>query len=59
MKTIDDMRYELAELEAMNITTLDLVNMLIEGFEGLENMPDIEVREDWENTFGGPDSEDS
>tara|TARA_B100000029_G_scaffold483327_1_gene534407 strand:+ start:256 stop:435 length:180 start_codon:yes stop_codon:yes gene_type:complete len=59
MKTIDDMRYELAELEAMNITTLDLVNMLIEGFEGLENMPDIEVREDWENTFGVPDSEDS
>jgi len=59
MKTIGDMRYELAELEAMNITTLDLVNMLIEGFEGLENMPDIEIREEWENTFGVPDSEDS
>ena len=59
MKTIDEMCYELAELDAMNITTLDLVNMLIEGVEGLENMPDIEVREDWENTFGVPDSEDS
>jgi len=59
MKTIDEMCYELAELEAMNMTTLDLVNILIVGFEGLENMPDIEIREEWENTFGVPDSEDS
>jgi len=53
MKTIDDMRYELAELEAMNFTTKDVINMLIEGFEGLENMPDIEIRDEWETTFGG------
>ena len=59
MKTIDEMCYELAELEAMNMTTLDLVNILIVGFEGLENMPDIEIREEWEKTFGVPHSEDN
>ena len=52
MKTMDDMRYELAQLEVMNMTILDLMNMMIEGFEGLENMPDIEIREEWEQTFG-------
>ena len=53
MKTIDDMRYELAELEAMNFTTNDVINMLIEGTFGLENVPDIEIRDEWETTFGG------
>ena len=53
MKTIDEMRYELAELEAMNFTTNDVINMLIEGTFGLENVPDIEIRDEWERTFGG------
>ena len=53
MKTIDEMRYELAELEAMNFTTNDVINMLIEGTFGLENVPDIEIRDEWETTFGG------
>ena len=46
MKTIDEMRYELAELEAMNFTTNDVINMLIEGTFGLENVPDIEIRDE-------------
>ena len=45
--TIDDMRLDLAEQEAMNMNVSDIINMLVEGFEGLENMPDIEIRDQW------------
>ena len=49
---IDDMRYDLAELEAMNLNTSDVIQILIEGYEGLDNQPDIEVRDEWKRTFG-------
>lgn len=52
MKTMDDMRYELAQLEVLNMSPSDVINILLEGYEGLENMPDIEIREEWEQTFG-------
>ena len=38
---VDDMRYELAEQEAMNMNVADIVNLLIEGYEGLDNIADI------------------
>ena len=50
--TIDEMRFDLAELEAMNMNTSDIINILIDGFEGLDNMPDIEIRDEWNALFG-------
>tara|TARA_Y100001937_G_scaffold68322_1_gene93361 strand:+ start:679 stop:879 length:201 start_codon:yes stop_codon:yes gene_type:complete len=50
--TIDDMRYDLAEQEAMNMNTSDIINLLIDGYEGLDNMPDIEIKEEWNSIFG-------
>ena len=49
--TIDDMRYDIAELEAMNMNTSDIINMLIDGFEGLDNASDIDIRDEWESLF--------
>ena len=50
--TIDDMRYDLAEAEAMNMNISDIIDMLIYGCESLEDMPDIEVRDEWNQFFG-------
>ena len=50
--TIDDMRHDLAEQEAMNMNVGDIVSLLKDGFEGLDNMPDIEIRDEWNNLFG-------
>ena len=50
--TINNMRYDLAEQEAMNMNTSDIINILIDGFEGLDNMPDIEIRDEWNALFG-------
>ena len=53
--TIDDMRHDLAEQEAINMNIGDIVRLLKDGFEGLDNMPDIEIREEWEKLFGEKD----
>ena len=53
--TIDDMRHDLAEQEAMNMGFGDIVRLLKNGFEGLENIPDIEVRDQWNDFFGEED----
>tara|TARA_B100000902_G_scaffold284627_1_gene270612 strand:+ start:1365 stop:1580 length:216 start_codon:yes stop_codon:yes gene_type:complete len=50
--TIDEMRYDLAEQEAMNMSVSQMVEFLINGFEGLNDLPDIEIREEWEEIFG-------
>ena len=50
--TIYDMRYDLAEREAMNMDTSEVIEMLLEGFVGLENFDDIDIREEWEKIFG-------
>ena len=50
--TIDEMRRDLAEAEAMNMSTSEMMRILIEGFEGLDEIPDIEIREEWEQVFG-------
>ena len=50
--TIDDMRHDLAEREAVIMDTGDIVRLLKNGFEGLDNMPDIEIRDEWNTLFG-------
>lgn len=50
--TINEMRYDLAEQEAMNMSVSQMIQYIIDGFEGLDNLPDIEIREEWEEIFG-------
>ena len=50
--TIDDMRQDLAEQEADTLQHSDIMELLLNGFEGLENMDDIDIREEWNNLFG-------
>ena len=50
--TIDEMRYDLAEQEAMNMNTSDIIDMLIYGCEPLDECPNIQVKDEWEQTFG-------
>ena len=49
---VDDMRYELAEREAMNMNVADIINLLVEGCEGLDNVADIDIIEEYNNTLG-------
>jgi hypothetical protein len=48
----DDMRYDLAEQEAMNMNVSDIINLLVDGYEGLDNLPDEEIIEEWSGLFG-------
>jgi hypothetical protein len=50
--TIEDMRWDIAEHEAMNMQTKDLIDHLYYGMHGLEEMPDINVRDEWNMLFG-------
>jgi hypothetical protein len=50
--TIDDMRYDIAEQEAMNMNVSDIIVLLVEGCEGLENVADIDIQEEWQSIFG-------
>ena len=50
--TIDDMRYDLAEQEAMNMDTDEIINLLLHGVQGLDEIPDIEIRDEWNQLFG-------
>ena len=50
--TIDDMRYDLAEQEADTLQHSDIMELLLNGFEGLENMDDIDIRDEWNALFG-------
>lgn len=50
--SIDDMRYDIAEAEAMNMTTSHVIELLMDGYEGLENIPDNEIVEEWNMIFG-------
>jgi|TARA_B100002019_G_scaffold257594_1_gene241754 hypothetical protein len=49
--SVDDMRFDLAEAEAMNMNVADIINLLVDGFEGLSNMSDSEIIEEWNLTF--------
>lgn len=48
----DTMRYDLAEREAMNMGVSDIIDLLLNGFEGLDNCDDLEIRDEWEQIFG-------
>jgi hypothetical protein len=50
--SIDDMRYDLAEAEAMNMQVSDIIDLLIDGYEGLSMLPDAEIKEEWGQVFG-------
>lgn len=50
--TIDDMRYDLAEQEAMNMGTGQIIEMLLDGVQGLNEIPDIEIKDEWNSIFG-------
>ena len=50
--TIDEMRQDLAEQEADTLQHSDIMELLLNGFEGLENMPDIDIRDEWNTLFG-------
>jgi hypothetical protein len=50
--TIDDMRYDLAEQEAMNIGTGKIIEILLDGVEGLNDIADIDIEEEWQSIFG-------
>ena len=50
--TIDDMRYDLAEQEAMNISTSHIIEILLDGVQGLNEIPDIEIKDEWNSVFG-------
>ena len=49
---IDEMRHDLAEQEADTLQHSDIMELLLDGFEGLDNMPDIEIRDEWNALFG-------
>ena len=48
----DEMRYDLAEYEAMNMNVSDIIDMLIYGVEPLDECSNIQIKEEWEQTFG-------
>ena len=50
--SIDDMRYDLAEREAMNMGVSEIIEMLLDGVQGLNEMPAIEVKDEWNQVFG-------
>lgn len=50
--TIDDMRYDLAEQEAMNMNVGQIVEILLDGVQGLNEIPDIEIKDEWNQLFG-------
>ena len=50
--TIDDMRYDIAEQEAMNISTSHIIEILLDGVQGLNEIPDIEIKDEWNSIFG-------
>jgi len=49
--SVDEMRRDLAEQEAMNMPVSQIIELLINGFEGLDSISDLEIREEWEQVF--------
>ena len=50
--TIDDMRYDLAEQDAMNMNTGQIIEILLDGVQGLNEIPDVEIKDEWNQLFG-------
>jgi hypothetical protein len=49
---IDDMRYDLAEQEAMNMGVSQIIEILLDGVQGLNEIPNIEIKDEWNQIFG-------
>ncbi len=49
--TIDQMRRDIAEAEAMNMQTSDLMDLLLDGFVGLNETPAIEIKDEHKRLF--------
>ena len=49
---VDEMRYELAEQSAMNMIGSQIVEILLDGVQGLNEIPDIEIKDKWNQIFG-------
>jgi len=52
LPSTDQMMEDLADREAENMTHTELTDMLIHGIDPLSEMPEIEIREEWEKLFG-------
>jgi hypothetical protein len=50
--SIDDMRYDIAEAEAMNMGVSQMIEILIYGCEPLDEICDIEIKDEWNQLFG-------
>jgi hypothetical protein len=50
--TTDDMRYDLAEQEAMNMSVSQIIDLLLDGVQGLNEIPAIEIKDEWNQIFG-------
>ncbi len=49
--SVDEMRYDLAEAEAMNMPVSNIIEVLLEGVQGLSETPDIEIKDEWREFF--------
>lgn len=49
--SIDDMRYDLAEREAINLNVSEIIDLLLDGCIGLNEMPSIEIKDEWNQIF--------
>jgi len=48
----DDMRDDIAEHYAMNMGVSEIMTLLLDGCIGLNETPDLEIRDEWEEIFG-------
>ena len=48
---VDDMRYELAEQSAMNMSVSQIIEILLDGVEGLYDVADIDIIEEYNQLF--------
>jgi hypothetical protein len=49
--TIDQMRYDIAEAEAVNMQTSEVIDLLLNGFVGLNETPAIEIKDEHKRLF--------
>ncbi len=45
------MRYDLAEREAINMNVSEIIDLLLNGCIGLNEMPSIEIKDEWNQIF--------
>ena len=50
--SMDDMRYDIAEAEAMNMSVSEIIELLLDGCIGLHETPAIEIKDEWNRLFG-------